>query len=399
LKRRDFLRAAMVASAVPLGGCPVSFEQGLFNECRDPRPRGAAALLVANAWNRLHADQVWDVHAHLLGNGRGGSGIFIDPAFDQPRWPAAFVRRRFFMNAACVPEYDDRLDGVVLTRLTALADTFPPGVKLMLLAFDMTYDESGKARPDLTSMAVPNEYAQRIAAARPDRFEWIASVHPYRADAADALRKVKAAGARAIKWLPPTMAIDMASPRCRPFYETLRGLDLPLLVHVGDEQALVGAGRDELGKPDLLRHPLDAGVRVIAAHCATLGDGSFDAFARLMNDHRHEKTLFADISAVTQLNREKHLPAILERKDWHPRLLNGSDYPLPGVMPIFSLKSLASIGVLDLGLVPALRELRQANSLLFDFVLKRNLNYKGARFADGVFETRRFFEKGAGRSG
>jgi mannonate dehydratase len=32
-----------------------------------------------------------------------------------------------------------------------------------------------------------------------------------------------------------------------------------------------------------------------------------------------------------------NLPLLLERQEWHTRFLNGSDYPLPGVIPILSL--------------------------------------------------------------
>jgi mannonate dehydratase len=272
----------------------------------------------------------------------------------------------------------------------------------MLLAFDFAFDEDGRKREDLTTFAVPNEYAQRVAASRPDRFEWIASVHPCRPDALERLAAAKQGGARAVKWLPPAMAIDMAGRRSAAFYEALRRHDLPLLVHVGDEQAVPGAKRSELGNPLLLRHPLDAGVRVIAAHCATLGESAddngrkvknFDLFARLMAEKRYEGLLFADISAITQANRAENVPAILAKREWHTRLLNGSDYPLPGVMPIFSLKGLVSLGVLDEGLIPRLRELREANAVLFDFVLKRNLRAGAASFPASVFETRPFFER------
>jgi uncharacterized protein len=392
LKRRGLLGAMAAVSASTLTGCPVSFEQGLFSECRNPLPAGGARLLVAQAWSGIRADNVWDVHAHLVGDGRGGSGIYLHPSLDRPWLPAGYVRRKFFLNALCVGGDDQRMDQAMVARLAMLADTLPPGVKLMLLAFDYSYDEGGKRREDWTTFAIPNEYAARVAASRKDRFEWIASVHPYRADAVQALEAAKAAGARALKWLPPSMGIDLASARCKAFYETLRRLDLPLLTHVGEEQAVAGAEKDEYANPLLLKHPLEAGVRVIAAHCATLGEGSFEKFGTLMDDPRYEKLLFADISAITQLNRLKHLPAILERKNWHPRLLNGSDYPLPGMKPIFSLKELVKMGLLDGSFVPALRDLRESNALLFDFVLKRNLSSKGSRFPASVFETRKFFE-------
>ena len=49
------------------------------------------------------------------------------------------------------------------------------------------------------------------------------------------------------------------------------------------------------------------------------------------------------------------------------------------------------VGVPILLLWLPLRELRHANVLLFDFVLKRSLAHKGQAFAPGVFETTPFF--------
>ena len=330
---------------------------------------------------------------HLFGNGRSKSGIWIDPEIDHPQTIVGKARRAFFMNAGCVGEDEERMDQAMVARLVTLAEAMPQGARLMLLAFDFTHDENGRRREDLTTFAVPNEYAERVAAAHRDRFEWIASIHPYREDAVQRLAAAKAGGARAVKWLPQAMAIDMASRPCAAFYEALRAHNLPLLAHVGDEQAVPGARRAEYGNPLLLRHPLEAGVRVIAAHCATLGAGNFEKFATLMSEKRYEGLLFGDIAAVTQVNRAEYLPSLLSRRDWHARLLNGSDYPLPGLMPIFSLKALVSAGVLDEAVVPALRELRESNALAFDLALKRSLRAGASRFPASVFETRPFFER------
>jgi mannonate dehydratase len=95
---------------------------------------------------------------------------------------------------------------------------------------------------------------------------------------------------------------------------------------------------------------------------------------------------------MTQWNRAgPALAKVIEREDWHPRLLNGSDYPLPGIMPLFSLDFLASLGLIEESAKPVLRELREHNALLFDFVLKRHLRSNGKALSGSVFETRRFF--------
>jgi mannonate dehydratase len=113
-----------------------------------------------------------------------------------------------------------------------------------------------------------------------------------------------------------------------------------------------------------------------------------------MDDPRYRATLYGDISSVAQLNRAgPALIALLERGEWHPRLLNGSDYPLPGIVPIYSMSRLTELGVIEHRLAPVLAAVREHNPLLFDFVLKRHLRAGNKRFAKGVFETRRFFDR------
>lgn len=207
------------------------------------------------------------------------------------------------------------------------------------------------------------------------------------------------------------MGIDPASPRCDRFYEAAAQLDIPILTHAGKERAVHGADRPDFGNPLRLRRALDHGVRVVVAHCASMGEDvdldrgangpaapSFDLFARLMDEQRYASRLFGDISAVTQINRAgPYLHRIVERTDWHGRLLNGSDYPLPGIMPLFSVDRLAEQGFLEPGSITVLKGIREHNPLLFDFVLKRALRSQGRRLPAQVFHTRDFFAKAFGR--
>ena len=399
MRRRDFLALA-AASVLP--GCKLTIEQGLFSDCREGKALGEMPAVQA-AWRGLRPERVWDVHAHLFGNGRSAGGIWVAPEFDHPTGIEARIRHAFFSNGGCVGKDEGRMDQAMVDRLVRIVSDLPPGARVMLLAFDFTYDERGARREDLTTFSVPNRYARQVAAAHPDRFEWVASVHPNRPDAIAELEWSKQNGARAVKWLPPTMAIDMRSSASLAFYDVLNRLDLPLLVHLGDEQAVAGARRHELANPLFVRAALDRGVRVIAAHCATLGESpdgersgamtpNFELFSRLMDEPAYRGRLFGDISAVTQANRGEHLASLIERSvKWEGRLLNGSDYPLPGIMPLFSMDAMVRDGVLDASVVPELRALREVNALLFDFTLKRHLRYRGARIPDSVFETRDFF--------
>jgi len=380
----------------------------VWNPCRPGLPVAIARhALVRAAWEGLDPEKIWDAHAHLLGTGDSSSGIFVNPQMDSPMHPASYARRLFILNAGCA--YDmpgGSADRAYVRRMLNLLTGMRRGMKLMLFAFDRTYGEDGKRQDALTDFYVPDAYAREVARENPRAFEWVASIHPYRADCVAALEEAKRDGARAVKWLPGAMGMDPASPRCDRFYEAAARLRLPLISHAGLERAVLGTDTQDLGNPLRLRRALDAGVRVVVAHCGSMGQDrdldkgphgplvdSFLLFERLMQEKKYEKRLFGDISAMPQINRAAPaLAKVIEREEWHPRLLNGSDYPLPGVMPLFSVDFLVSLGLLQESVAPVLREIRAHNPLLFDFVLKRHLRSNGKALAKTVFETRTFFE-------
>ena len=175
------------------------------------------------------------------------------------------------------------------------------------------------------------------------------------------------------------MGMDPGSPKCDSFYKALVRWNLPLLTHAGEEKAVYGGSLSAFNNPLRLRRPWTR-VRVIVPHCASLGEhididrgpdgpslASFDLFQRLMDEARYDGRLFGDISAVTQANRaESILTTLIRRVEWHPRLINGSDYPLPGVMPLFSLRRFVRQQFITDAQAQVLSEIRPYNPLLFD---------------------------------
>jgi mannonate dehydratase len=413
LNRRCFLA---LCCAGPLTAAWTRAE-AVDTECLRPLPADLAQHeLVQAAFDGLDPARLWDAHAHLVGTGDSGGGAYVDPRTESWLHPVERVRRLVLMAAACV---DDAPDGGVdrryLERLDLLLAAFPSGFRMLLFAFDYSVDDDGVERPEQSTFHTPNAYAQAVAQARPERFGWVASVHPYRPDALARLDAAAGGGALAVKWLPSSMNIDPASPRCDAFYARLRELGLPLIVHCGAEVAAPGARRHAVNNPLRLRRPLEAGVRVIVAHAATLGLArdtdalrrgqaddeaprvpAFALFARLMQEARWEGLLFADLSAVFQRNRALEVQrALIARSDWHRRLLHGSDYPLPGIGLVYRLQTFVDAGMLDERDARTLQRLQQHNPLLFEFVLKRTLAVQGTRLTPAVFETRRVFERRA----
>jgi mannonate dehydratase len=123
---------------------------------------------------------------------------------------------------------------------------------------------------------------------------------------------------------------------------------------------------------------------------------NFALFERLMDAPSSVGRLYGDLSAVTQTARAgPALTRIVERGskggDWAGRLLNGSDYPLPAIMPLYSPRHLVEMRLLDPAAAEPLTAIRRHNALLFDFVLKRHLRVGSRRLADQLFEARDFF--------
>lgn len=407
MKRRDFLRGMAVTGMAAFGYAAYRYwpEVGFSNPCLSKLPPEITEHpLYMKIWAGIDPAQVWDCHVHIIGTGDSGvpDAPWSSPKMDSSRHPILNIQKRFYMNGGCVAP--DRIDESAMARIAALTREMKHGFKSMLYAFDWWHNEEGRPLESHSIFHIPNSYAARMAKSDPAIFEWVASIHPYRRDAIDELQRAKEEGAKAIKWLPQAMNIDPLSPKCNRFYQACADLKLPIISHTGRESAVPG-GNQAYANPLRLRPALDMGVKIALAHCATDGVDidldigsnassikSFDLFARLMDDARYEKQLFGEISALTLRNHEWAIAPLLKRTDWHHRLLNGSDYPLPGIMPLMDAVSLARQGLLKESDLHFLQTIKSYNALLYDFALKRLLHFGDIRFASSVFHTRSFFE-------
>ena len=400
----DLNRRALCCGTAKLVGFSLALSNAQFGIAQTPTIARTSAVndFIRAGFDGLDPNKLWDTHFHVLGTGDSGSGCWINPTLSQWWHPIDSVRRIAILRAAGVHKVPDKtVDQAYMSRIAQMTEDFPKGAKWMLFAFDSAHDDKGNERLDWSTFKIPNDYVKSIVAANPNQYTWVASIHPYRSDARERLAQAIKDGAVAIKWLPSAMNIDLRHPRLKPFYDDLAKSKLPLIVHCGEEKAVPGAGRDELGNPLHTRAALEAGVRVIIAHCASLGKAidldvksqsavpAFALFERLMNQPQFEGLLMGDISATFQVNRGGDVwRALLANQRWHARLLHGSDYPLPGVGPLYQLGSLVRAGVLNETYCDPLDAVRKTNPLLFDFLLKRVVRFEGKGFADSVFQGR-----------
>lgn len=374
---------------------------------RSALSEGAEAL-VQRALAGFDPARVVDLHVHVAGLGGADSGCWVNPRFRSHRAPLDRLRFELYLAAGGARE-NLQADRDYVERLLSLVRACGFPLRLLLLAFDVRVRADGTEDLEHSMFRVPDAYVLALARAHPE-FLACASVHPYRHDALERLEAARAGGAVAVKWLPPAMGIDPSDARCAPYYARLAELGLALLVHTGEERAVWSEEAGALANPLLLRAPLAAGVTVVALHCASLGTlpdlddparrpvAGFELFLRLLEEAGPDGRLFGELSALTQVNRDPALlSTLLARPELHGRLLNGSDYPLVALDPLTSLGRLEGAGLLAPEERAALRELFEANPLLFDLVLKRCLRVEieGAprRFASGVFETARLFDK------
>ncbi|MEK9627805.1 MAG: amidohydrolase family protein [Nitrospinota bacterium] len=358
-----------------------------------------AKKLIADAYEDLDASRLMDFHTHVLGLGNSNSGIFINPAMLSIAHPARHVRFLVFKNAAGIHS-NENADQEFIARLLDLIKSLPKSGRFMLMGFDKHYGPDGKANLERTEFFIPNEYIFSLVEKNPKIFAPMISIHPYRKDALEKLEYWNKKGARFIKWLPNAMGIDPSDPKLDGYYSKVKELNMVLLVHVGGEGAVHTGEFEKMGNPLLLRRPLNMGVKIIMAHCASSGTNldlddpskgegkNFDFFARMMNEKRYEGLLFGEISGLTQHNRfDGPLQTLIEKKEWHPRLINGSDYPLPAVNAVIQTRALVKEGFISKEEREALNLIYRFNPLLFDFVLKRTIRHPktGEKFPSSIF--------------
>ena len=269
-----------------------------------------------------------DIHVHAVGNGTGGSGCWL--RVSPWRRPFASLMLKHYglpqdtLRKDLEPIYENRLLEMVReSSLSAVA----------LLAQDLVHDEDGRPRPDLSMFFVPNDHVLGLAR-KHGEFLPAVSIHPARRDALDELEKCLAGGAVMMKLLPNCHNVNCNDTRFRPFWERMAQAGLPLLAHTGGEHTLPIVRR-EYSDPRILTLPLECGVKVIAAHCATksgLTDPEY--FFIWENMMKRFANLYGDNSAFTvpirgRRVRESIRPPVVER------ILHGSDLPVPiyGLFP------------------------------------------------------------------
>jgi hypothetical protein len=189
----------------------------------------------ANGRGRVGPDAVIDAHVHVgLRGDTYGLGAFSEYFMAQPAFKVFLAYARLLGRPITDAVLHD-------ATLAALDGCHLDGV--VCLALDPVHDPDGTRREDRSHMWVDNAYVCRLRDELPQRVLPGASVHPYRRDFADEVRRWVDQGAVLLKWLPSAQAIDLAEPAVGTRMRELAHLGpgggpLPLLLHVGGEYAI-----------------------------------------------------------------------------------------------------------------------------------------------------------------
>jgi len=263
-----------------------------------------------------------DMHVHVVGNGSGGSGCWLRVSgWHRPL--ASIMLRHIGLPAGAL---EGELERLYVDRLLEQLRASSLGAAV-ILAQDLVYDEQGRRMEGAGSFYVPNDYVLKLAAEHPE-FLPAVSIHPARPDALDELERCLEAGAVMMKCLPNCQNIDCNDRRFTRFWERMAAEKLPLLAHTGGEHT-VPVICPEYSNPRILTRPLECGVTVIAAHCATrsglMDKEYFHDFAAMTRQYAN---LYGDNSAFSTPIRGRHSGKCLEQP-LASRILHGSDFPVP----------------------------------------------------------------------
>lgn len=264
-----------------------------------------------------------DTHVHLAALPEGDNGCYISPRLLQsPLFRLLFWKHGYSARDA----HATNTQYVADLRRELAASTHVQ--QAVILGLDGVYDTRGRLNLADTHFLVSNRYVLDVARQAPSAFLAGVSINPQRADAVEEVHRCADAGAVLVKVLPNTQRFDPANRAYLPFYRALAARGLPLLSHVGYEFSLMGTDQS-VGEPDRLRPALDEGVTVIAAHACSSGLMAYEKFLPTFRAlvERYPQ-FYADISALTLLNRMSMLLQLRRHPELQQRLLFGTDYPL-----------------------------------------------------------------------
>lgn len=211
-----------------------------------------------------------------------------------------------------------------------------------LFGVDSRLNERGEETDRDGTVCAHTEDVLAVAERFPQQFIPFFSINPRRPDALDLIDQYVEHGCRGAKFLQNYWGLDLNDQQFLPYYEKLKALDIPLIIHIGSEYTIESFAPFE--RVSMLDLPLACGVKVIAAHMG-LGrvnhkvclwrnlsknprffDPDYFTLLEMLKSHHN---LYADIAAILAPLRARALRHLSEQTEVHHKILFGTDYPVP----------------------------------------------------------------------
>jgi predicted TIM-barrel fold metal-dependent hydrolase len=295
-----------------------------------------------------------DMHFHVVGRGKNidqvNEEVFFYPEDNNTFFTGVLYRlvENYLTKAGADFDQSGTIDtNEYLSFTYKHLSTSTEIDRVVLLGLDALYDpDSGELNKTKTDLWVSNRFLAKKVKELNDqlmregiskkKFFWGASVSPNRKDWEEEMEFVlNDPHAVLMKWIPSVQHINLRDVRHKNYYESLARNNMPLLCHVGPEYSFPEGIRErERDNFRFLDKPLECGVTVIAAHCATpvfpIDKNETKEFGALIKSANSEGRirLWGDTSAFSLMTRIPILEEILETfpPEW---LVHGSDFPIP----------------------------------------------------------------------
>lgn len=349
-------------------------------------------------FDSLQLPQIYDIHIHNLGYDEDN---YLNPnsaARGVAAWSDYFTFMVLRYAAGMSTPFGSTQEA--RRRIQLYAEHFPKLCGIILPIHQAVLPD-GHVDWENTGSHLSNEAALKTAQTfQSDHSQLIAavSIHPFDLDWKWKMLTAHSQGVRLIKWMPP-QSIPPDSPQIDEYYHMMKALGMTLIAHAGPEHTIPTNDENrewaDWGNPLRFRKPLQIGVNVILAHCGhkdkipDLDDPEqllvqgFQLFLRLAREAHWKNItgewsgkLYGDLAGVlAHYGSDFIRELLLCAHEEGVRLVYGSDYPFTNlIQPSHdAYDECVTAGLLDEAKLYPLKEIRNWNPLLANYVFARNL--------------------------
>ena len=206
--------------------------------------------------------------------------------------------------------------------------------KIVILAMDYLYNDDATINKNETGLYISNDYVIELCK-KNKNFIPSMSIHPARKDTLDEIQKYYENGVRILKWIPCSQNIDPSNKKYKKIYQSLSDKKIILLSHLGTEHALPNLFKN-YQNPELLKLPLEEGVKVIGAHCALKVFPWEKNYKNTMIEMlKNYDNFYGDTAAFALPLRFNYVKSFLKNEGIFHKLIHGSDFPVPVIVSSF----------------------------------------------------------------